>query len=219
VVKLTQMKSIKTLLLDFLFPTACLFCNKGTKTVCTDCFDNISIKPFERDGIYSLYEYKDKRVNKLLWRLKYHHTHDIASVFGPALGTILRNILDKEKNIYLIPIPLSPDDKRFANHAKLIADSIKENVGSSLKVSVLDGLLIKQAHTKQAHTKDRKERLANTKNIFSVNEKTKINTEGDVFVLVDDVFTTGSTLKEARAQLSKHLNIPESEIFSLVVAH
>lgn len=211
------MKSIKSFLLGFLFPTSCLFCFKGDKTVCHECFENIPTKPYERDGIYSLYEYRDKRINKLLWRLKYHHTHDIAEVFGKPIANMLSKLTPKDaKNIYLIPIPLAANDKRFRNHAKLIADSIKENSPSTF---VLDNLLIKQAHIKQAHTKDKKERLENTKDIFSVNRNIKINTESNIFVLVDDVFTTGSTLKEARFQLSNYFNIPERDIFSITLAH
>ena len=220
-------------IIDFLFPTTCLFCKTGNKVVCEKCFLQIPKDIHFKNNILSIYSFRDEKVNKLLWRLKYHHTGDIAKVFGKILAdefsTSPSFSLQRRgtgQNAFLIPIPLNQGDKRIHNHAELIAYSVKENLPGNLEV--IPNLLIKNSKVKQAHTKSKSERLSNIKNSFSINALSSPPFEGGVwggynknnfFILVDDVSTTGATINEARKVLAEYLEISEQEIFAITVAH
>jgi len=201
-------------ILNFLFPTTCLFCKYGDKIVCESCFAKIPQNVQIRDSILSIYEYRNPQINKMLWKLKYHHTHDIAKLFGKVLTVELSHMSGvwENKNIYLIPIPLNSHDKRIYNHAELIANATKLNVTPNL--------LVKSSNKKQAHTKNKKERFENIKNSFSINRKIpEVEPKEEcIYILIDDVCTTGATLQEAKETLIKSLNIPTQNIFAVVVA-
>lgn len=203
-------------ILDFIFPTSCLFCKNGDKTICINCFLEIPQKFRNEENIISLYEYRNEKVNKLLWKLKYHHSNGIAKLFGKALA---ENIKERDENIVLIPIPLSESDKRMHNHANLIALAIRENLSENVKI--IPDLLIKKQKIKQAHTKGRVARLSNVKGIFSINPKYSL--DKNTYIIIDDVTTTGATINEARLVLGEFLKINQHEvkekILAITIAH
>lgn len=211
-------------ILNFLFPVKCEFCGYGNTSVCEKCFEQIPVVKKSYDNIFSFYEYKDKKVDKLLWLLKYHHRHDIAKIFAKKIS---ENIKFDIKNIFLIPIPLSIGDKRLHNHAEVFAKNLKECMTTDLvggrsaaaQVQILPHLLIKNTKTKQAHTKSRQERFENIKGSFSISKNNLQLSQNNLFIIIDDVTTTGATINEARVILANYLQIPKNEILGLVIAH
>lgn len=218
-----RVKNLKITILNFIFPNWCISCKRGGLVICEDCFSNIPLeKTFFKD-VYSFYSYKNYLVDMLLWKLKYHHNGDVANVFGKTIARELVHVLNNVKNIVFIPIPLTVGDRRIHNHATLLAESISENL-QGYKVEVVENVLIKQNHKKQAHTHSRAERFENMSGAFTVNELTvrKIQnkkTSENLFVLIDDVTTTGATIDCAKGMLAKKLNISKKDIFAVTVAH
>jgi ComF family protein len=220
-------------IVNFFFPTTCLFCSSGEKIICDKCFFSIPKDIQIKKNILSIYNFRDEKVNKLLWRLKYHHTGDIAKIFGKVLAeefstspSLSLQRRGTEQKIFLVPIPLNQGDKRMHNHAELIANSLATNLVGDCEV--IPDLLIKNSKIKQAHTKSKSERFENIKNCFTISTSPNLslqrrgivhNSPENLFVLVDDVSTTGSTINEARKVLAKYLEIPEKEIFAITVAH
>jgi competence protein ComFC len=209
---------VKENIINFLFPATCLFCRTGEKEICENCFKGIPKQILNKNNIKTFYSFKNEKVNKMLWRLKYHHTGYFAEIFGSELA----KELDIQKNYYLIPIPLTKGDKRIHNHAELLANSIATSVAGGTNIKVLPDLLIKNSKIKQAHTKSKHERFENIKNTFSLNTeipRSSMSNENSIFILIDDISTTGATIDEARKVLEKFLNIPAHEILGIVVAH
>ena len=189
-----------TKLIDQFFPQTCVFCKIGNEICCDKCFLEIpqNIK------------------------------------FGPSLANVLsENLRSKfslktDTKIFLIPIPLNQNDKRLHNHANLLAESIKSNLSKD-NIIILDNILIKNSAEKQSHTKSRTERFENIKEAFSVNPHLQgphpnppPSGEGEVqniYIIVDDVTTTGATINEARKVLSQYLQISESEILAITIAN
>lgn len=197
--------------IDFLFPTICLECGQGEKIICENCFDKIEKKIKFDNQVLSIYSYKDKLVNELLWKLKYQHNGDIAKLFGKVLAQAIAKT--DFRNIVLVPIPLSEGDKRMHNHAELLALAIKESI-SDIEVK---NLLSKNTKKKQAHTKSKKERRENIGGTISIKRKELSTLSPDsTIVLIDDVSTTGATLNEARSVLMQEL---KKEVQAIVVAH
>lgn len=207
-------------IISVIFPETCLFCKRGNDICCQACFKKIPLNISVKNNILSLYFFSVPEVNELIWQMKYHHTGSIAKLFAPVLSeNLLRKFsLKTSQNIFLIPIPLNINDKRLHNHAELLANEIKKNL-IGYNVNILKDLLIKNSKEKQSHTKNLSERLENMKGTFSLNTKIQFqNRDSDLYVLVDDVTTSGATINEARETLSKNLDINVSKTLAVTIA-
>ena len=127
----------------------------------------------------------------LIHALKYHggqHVlEDIARVMQRTPG-----YADYVRGAVLVPVPLHPkkEDKREFNQSRLLAECVRAAADGGAEVqSVLHRVVntVSQTHY------DRAARQENLKNAFSLAPGATIN-PGQRYILVDDVFTTGSTL-------------------------
>ncbi len=145
--------------------------------------------------------------------------------------------------IILIPAPLNKFDKRIHNHAELLARSISKHFPNS---QVISNLLEKNSPIKQAHTKNKHERMGNIENTIAISQKLprlfysisvlsplrgdsqslkntcetlKREIQNKLIIIVDDVTTTGSTICNIRNVLANFLEIPEGHILAVTIAH
>lgn len=93
----------------------------------------------------------------------------------------------------VVPIPLSKKSfkKRGYNQSALIAKCIAEHFGAEF----CDDALIKIKETEKQSTLKLRDRKKNIKGAFSVVDKNKLY--GRSVLLVDDIYTTGCTMREA----------------------
>ena len=77
-----------------------------------------------------------------------------------------------------------------------------------------DSILIKTRDTRSQANLTRKERVENLKDSFAVVDKSKV--KGKIILVVDDVFTTGSTINECSKTL---LDAGAKAVYSITVAH
>ena len=176
------------------------------------------------DGLTSFFRY-DGIVKKAIKTIKYRYVTDIVTevidVIPNSSFSIFQNILNSKfliMNCILVPIPLHPSRYRSRgfNQAEVIASALSKR----LDIPVNTTLLIRtEKTTPQVEMKDRDKRLANMKDVFSLRSnltmKQLASTRFDArraqrgewnnlaIILVDDVFTTGATLRSA-ASVLKH---------------
>jgi predicted amidophosphoribosyltransferase len=82
-------------------------------------------------------------------------------------------------------------------------------------LNILKNNLIKiKENLSQAHTKSKNDRLKNIIKSFKVCEVKKI--EGKNIILIDDVWTTGATINEARKEL---LKAGAKNVIAYTIAH
>ena len=189
------MKIFKNIL-AVLFPQKCLGCKKENEILCPNCLLKISRPdtPY-LNGVHIAANYQDLVLKKALWMLKYQGIKQLAK---PLAELIKERIWKKlETGDWLIvPVPLSKNKLRHRgyNQAELIAKELSDNVRADI--------LFKKFHTKsQVEVKDKEERLANIIGSFAIKNPEKI--KGKKIILIDDVLTTGATMREAKKVLKQ----------------
>lgn len=122
--------------------------------------------------------------------------------FGPPLAELLAKVLREDGFAsdsvdLLVPVPLHVRrlGRRGFNQAGILARMLGEKLGMTVR---FDALVRKQWTDPQTRL-SRMERLENVKGAFAVRNEAEV--EGKRIILVDDVFTTGTTLSECAKTL------------------
>ena len=215
---------------DVFFPPSCVHCRElvsgenGFRHLCTKCATQLDfvaaphcstcghpfygivegermcphcegLSPAFREGRTAVLMKGPSRA--LIHELKYHaglHVlADIAEIFRRA-----PHVLELVAGAILIPGPLHPrkERERGYNQSQLIAEHLARLAGDATEVRAL---LSRTVDTDSQTHHDRRERQANLKNAFAPKSGVAL-LAAQHYVLVDDVFTTGSTLNScARA--------------------
>lgn len=112
------------------------------------------------------------------------------------------------KQILLVPIPMTRKRKneRGFNQCELLVDEIIKLDKTGQLITYKD-LLIRTVHQDRQTLKDRRSRLEDAKGVFSINENVFTSNDNTSvknipIIIIDDVITTGSTMKEAMETLT-----------------
>lgn len=146
-----------------------------------------------KDGTVSLFRYENPLIHDMIHALKYRGNPNCATLFATALDNYLQSIHLERST--LIPVPLAPKRKveRGHNQIELVLNQLPLHY--SMEVTALS----KIRNTKPQTSLKRKDRIRNLEGAFKVSRPEKIL--GSSVVLIDDVTTTGTTLKECSACL------------------
>lgn len=212
-----QKEALTDFLLRLLFPERCIFCERvlpfGEKWICEACSlqekyltGDICMKcgkqlleeeeeycpdckriPHKfRRGI-ALYQYP--LVAPALYRFKYGGKKKYASFFGEEISKYMEEILRDWKVQGIVPVPMyrKKQRKRGYNQAQCLA----REIGRRLCLPVYDGLVIRSRNTVPMKNLNPEQRRNNLKNAFHI---VPIGVKLDNIVIVDDIYTTGSTV-------------------------
>jgi ComF family protein len=162
------------------------------------------------DTIFFLSHYADKSIRALIHEAKFH---------GNARANTLLNILVVkylEKHVgkfdLIIPIPLSRARMRARGYNQVL--EIINSGAEKLHIPIETTVLVRERDTCPQSELSRSERLTNLHDAFNVVHGEKI--KGAHILLIDDVSTTGTTLKTAKAML---LPFKPASITLLAIAH
>lgn len=162
------------------------------------------------DSARSLIIYQES-IFPLFHQMKYGPSPALARFLGELIARALEQDLGRLKLDGIIPIPLHTRRlrQRGFNQASLIAKRIHRR----LELRVHDAFLVRERWTEPQVGLSRLERAANVRGAFVARRPNEI--KGKRWLLVDDVYTTGATLREVARVLRR---ARASEVHVLTVA-
>ena len=228
-----------TQLIDVLFPKSCLNCQKQGSYLCEDCqacleiFQYqyclckkpiLAIKKCQRckskklDSLYFALSYQKIFVKKLIHSFKYEPF--VKELSKSLAGLIINHfyLLEKQPNFLsdktdfiLVPIPLYIKKLKWRGFNQ--AEELAKELAKFLALPLISDCLIKNKKTPAQIELNDAERKENIKNVFIVKNQEKIKNKK--ILLIDDVYTTGSTMEEA-AKILKETGV--KEVIGIVIA-
>ena len=185
--------------LKWLHPAKCLCCRAlltSEDTLCDDCSAALRTRDpaeFVGDGFawcVAPFVY-GKTTQQLIQNLKFHGLHSISEFFGHAIVSTLHG---KECDfVTWVPVSLRRHKERGYSQSHLIAKVVAKELGKPCLKT-----LTKTRHTEKQSKLKVSERQANVSGAYAV---TSDNLAGKRVLLIDDVWTSGSTMIECSSVL------------------
>ena len=219
-------KKLKEYLLDMIYPKTCPLCGRipdGKRSVCISCRRQFPVirgprclkcsKPIlnaEAEYCYDCMEKKhhyisgkalwiyDDRMRQSIARFKYRGSLEYADIYGEEMVKEHGNWIRSHGDV-LVPVPLHKKKEKIRgyNQAQILADAIGKRAGLPVNAE----LLYRSRDTRPQKELNDKERLKNLSDAFRVKrEKTCLP---ERVILVDDIYTTGSTIEACTTVLQK----------------
>ncbi|OGZ63767.1 MAG: hypothetical protein A3A98_00550 [Candidatus Staskawiczbacteria bacterium RIFCSPLOWO2_01_FULL_40_39] len=241
----SSIQKYNDVILELLFPSFCFGCNKEGTYLCQDCKATLEISEYnyclcnknpirlapdhhsngkcqrcqdhKLSGLYSALPYKEKSLTrKLIHNFKYEpYVKDLAETCA---GIVVEHLVLAKNNTeaiwensVLVPVPLGKSKlkSRDYNQAGALADELSQ----VLKVPVARDELVKIRETAEQMKLSAKARQENLLNAFAIKNPAQI--AGKKVFLVDDVYTTGSTMAEC-ARILKEAK--STQVWGIVIA-
>lgn len=238
------MEFYKEHLLNLLFPPRCPFCDKvmfsslflPPELVCVTCSGKAEYvrepvckkcgKPLDDERQEYCYDCTHHRHDfaqgKALWvyrgvvkesvyRFKYQGRQEYARFYAGELVRVYGSWIRSRRIDVLVPIPLFKrrQQRRGFNQAERIA----REVGRQMDIPVYGNLLVRVRDTKAQKELNDEERKNNLKKAFKTSSN-KVQLKH--ILLIDDIYTTGSTMNEAAVEL-KRSGVEEVYCLSLCI--
>ena len=219
--------------MDILFPRFCFGCGKEGVYICKDCevflTENNLICPmcgessysgethkkcmtrYSPDGLVSVWDYESIIREAILSVKGKNHYHAAEKLIQRAFGAVildqprfidfLQFFLQEEVKITFVPAHKREEssniyDVEGRNHAEEIAKYLSHVPEVEKRVL---SLLKKSKQTEKQSELTREERVKNVKDAFEVKDKNLPKK----LILVDDIFTTGATMRECANKLKR----------------
>ncbi|SHO49475.1 ComF family protein [Anaerocolumna xylanovorans] len=232
-------------LLDILYPRRCPVCSeivdKRGELSCTGCRNRLITveepkckkcgKPLEQETKEYCYDCDRRRhyfergfslwlynedMQKSMADFKYKGRREYAAFYINELLKKYQKEIEDISPDALVPVPIHKKKRqtRGYNQAEILADEL----GKRLNLPVLSELLIRKKDTLPQKQLNDKERFRNISEAFAFSQEERCNYKKELqrVLLVDDIYTTGSTI-EACARALKMNGIEEVYFVSICI--
>lgn len=206
-------------LIDFVYPPTCGICGKlNNDFLCKKCE-----KVLETEAIYGVDKVLEKYFNEHLYIFVYqgilrriilkYKFQEEAYLYKTFVNFLLKNenFFEKIKKYdTIVPVPISKKrlKKRGYNQSELIAKEIAYN--SDLKLET--ACLLKVKNIIEQSKLNKEERMKNIQGVYKLTNMEKLYKKK--ILLVDDIYTTGSTVNEC-AKVLREANPRKIGVFTL----
>lgn len=222
-------------ILDFIFPKECLECKSNGKYICVKCLTKLPsvkqvcpvcqkpsidgfthpkcTKPQSLNGLIALWPYKGV-VRKAISSLKYKFVKEISGELSLLILQRVKNrFLFERKKCILTTVPLFWIRKNIRGYNQV--DGVAKVLAEQFNYIFYADLLIRKKLKDPQAKLSKKKRVENIRGVFKLNPEYKSITKEACITIVDDVYTTGSTLREAGKVLKRN---GAKEVWGLVIA-
>ena len=150
------------------------------------------------DECKSMLYYNDNTAD-LIHKMKFSHRYLICRDFAAMLSYYYKDYIKSYDAVSFVPL----GKKRFLERGYNQSEIIAKTISKILNIELIDDIIVRKKETKALSSLNSKtERINMIKNAFAVNSNytslNKIN-----LLIIDDVFTTGSTLNELSKEIKK----------------
>lgn len=198
---------------SLIFPPVCKSCNKridsNMNIICNECWNGLvrvdkeiflqKEIPENINKVYAIFQFDDL-FQKIIHALKYQGNNSIGVELGKRMSKYVEpEMVNKERGMF-VPVPLHPIKYRERGYNQ--AEAIARGLSIGLDIP-LNTRLIKRVKNTSTQTKlNAEERRKNMESAFVIDSNSDIEKIRQI-VLVDDVFTTGSTMNSAAKVLKE----------------
>lgn len=203
----TWMRDVLLGLQSLVFPNVCVMCERFAEDICEQCNQEWSAPPlfirFADVPTTSVVAYSSQ-VSSVVLKAKEDRNRAarrlIAETLFRAIDLISRN--DPRQPLLLVPIPSSQQAIRRRGESFLhpILNDVIEIAGSDSKNWMWKEILIHKQRVRDQAGLNFRERSQNLRGVFTVRDGIFVERP---IIVVDDVITTGSTLKNAILALNE----------------
>lgn len=189
-------------------PPYCLLCGRQILQPgrCPECERETA---FVLSRSYGKYE---GVLRELLHRFKFSREEDLLTVLGPCLTAAWDLHMAHFSIDVLVPVPAH--EQRLKERGYNQAERLARHLASYANIPCIPALQ-RHLHLKGQATRDRNERLKALQGAFSLNADWQGHISGKRVLLVDDIYTTGSTAEACSGMLRE---AGAAQVYMLTVA-
>ena len=230
-----NLKTLSNHLLSLFYPEECVVCQniliEGEEFLCLHCLHQLPktnhyLRPenaasknligkvlFKNVTTYLFYS-KGGLSQSIIAEIKYRGNRRFGTWMGAYLASDIKDSGFFDHFDLLVPIPLHKKkiQKRGFNQAEIIAQGISKATNIPVNTNGLRRLIANPTQTKKGSF----ERWLNTKDIFVVKDSDCFKNKK--LLLIDDVFTTGSTIEAAIEVINKECENVEVSVLTLALS-
>lgn len=206
--------------LNFIFPPVCGICLRiGKKYICEDCMELIKFKSLNKIDTYNDKNFKEHLyilkyegiIRKRMLDYKFKDKSYLHRSFSEIILNSKENIEFIKKYDVLIPVPIHKTrmKKRGYNQSEIIAKDLAYEIKS---IRLENKVLIKTKNIVAQSSLNKKQREENIQNVYQVKNKEKIINKK--VLILDDIYTTGSTVNEC-ARMLKEVGCKEVGVITI----
>jgi len=216
-----MLNKVKNFLLNLFYPKYCFLCQREGTYLCQDCLSTLEISGFHQkfstenlSDLYFATSYQKPLIKNLIQSFKYKPF--VKELTDNLSSLIIEHFQLLEKppdfaDFILIPVPMEKKKLKWRGFNQ--AEEIGKELSKFFRISLLNNVLAKIKETPAQVDLSEEERKENIRNDFSIKNGGQIL--GRKILLVDDIYTTGSTLTECAKVLKE---AGAKEIIGIVIA-
>lgn len=221
--------------LDIVNPLICIHCGELGRYICPGCFRKITLNWEQRchvckglvftgmvhkdctdltslDGLIYPFHY-EILLKELIHIGKYNLKYDIFRELGKLMGNFLKLYLKNDKPLISF-VPLHP--RRFRERGFNQTEVLSKSISKITRFELGD-ILQRTKYSVSQVKKDRQERVAEMRGKFALKDyKKDILNKFSTLIIVDDVYTSGSTLNDCARAIKKEF--PDIKVYGFVIA-
>ncbi len=222
---MNEILKIQEKIINLIYPQTCGICGKiNNKTICSKC--NIQLKKQEKIGILTKEKLEEnslemeKHFEELMYIFKYegqirelildYKFNEKSYMYKTFVNFLLKNkkIFENIKKYdKIIPVPISKKryKERGYNQSLLIAKEISMQISyetnNNIKLELVNNCLIKTKNIIEQSKLNKEDRQHNIQGVYTLKNGSILTNKS--ILLIDDIYTTGSTVNECSRVLQQ----------------